>query len=61
MEAGGEVVSEAAQAAEQVAQQLEEELPKVTMFEGWPQNIGTLPSFPGGWQFVYPIPFGAGK
>lgn len=61
VEAGADVGEAAAEAAEEVAQELEEDLPNVTTFEGWPQNMGTMPSFPGGWQFVYPIPWVGGN
>ncbi|MEZ5186044.1 MAG: hypothetical protein R2720_09890 [Candidatus Nanopelagicales bacterium] len=60
-EAGADVAEAAAEAAEEVAEQLEEELPKVTTFEGWPQYMETMPNFPGGWQFVYPIPWVGGN
>ena len=61
VEAGADVGEAVAEAAEEVAQELEEDLPNVTTFEGWPQNMGTMPSFPGGWQFVYPIPWVGGN
>jgi len=61
VEAGADVGEAAAEAAEAVAEELEEELPNVQTFEGWPQNMGTMPSFPGGWQFVYPIPWVGGN
>lgn len=60
VDAGADVGEAAAEAAEEVAQELEEDLPNVQTFEGWPQNMGTMPSFPGGWQFVYPIPWVGG-
>ena len=60
-EVGGDVGEAAADAAEAVAQELEDDLPNVTTFEGWPLNMGTMPSFPGGWQFVYPIPWVGGN
>ncbi len=61
VEAGADVGDAAAEAAEAVAEELEEDLPNVQTFEGWPQNMGTMPSFPGGWQFVYPIPWVGGN
>jgi hypothetical protein len=60
VEAGADVGDAAAEAAEEVAAELQEDLPNVQTFEGWPQNMGTMPSFPGGWQFVYPIPWVGG-
>ncbi|MEZ5119923.1 MAG: hypothetical protein R2686_08480 [Candidatus Nanopelagicales bacterium] len=61
VEAGSDVAESAAEAAEEGAQALEDDLPNVQTFEGWPQNMGTMPSFPGGWQFVYPIPWVGGN
>ncbi|MCU0279973.1 MAG: hypothetical protein MUF33_10105 [Candidatus Nanopelagicales bacterium] len=60
VEAGADVAEAAGEAAEEVAAELQDDLPNVQTFDGWPQNMGTMPSFPGGWQFVYPIPWVGG-